>query len=60
MIPKKGLDMIVSSYLDKLTVLVDTKGPDSGAYYNEIKEAYCFIKVLESPKTKTRFRQWCM
>ena len=44
MIQKEVFDMIMVSYLGKLTPLVDSKGPDSGAGNNEIKEAYCFIK----------------
>ena len=36
--------MIMVSYLDKMTPLVDSKGPDSGTDNNELKEAYCFIK----------------
>ena len=44
MIQKGGFDTIVVSYLDNLTPLVDSKGPDSGAGNDEIKEAYCFIK----------------
>ena len=46
--------MIVVSYLDNLTPLVNSNGPDSGAGNNKIKEVYCFIKVLESIKSKNR------
>ena len=45
--------MIMLSYLDKLMVLVNKKGSDSGTRDKEIKEAYCFIKARGSPKTKT-------
>ena len=31
--------MIMAYYLDKLTPLVDSKGPDNGTGNNEIKEA---------------------
>ena len=44
MIQNEGFDMIMASYLDKLTPLVGSKVPDSSASNNEIKEAYCFIK----------------
>ena len=47
--------MTMSCYLDKLTVLVNSNGPDEGDMSNnEIIEAYCFIKALESDIPKTR------
>jgi hypothetical protein len=48
----------MTCYLDKLTVLVNTNGPDRGdTCAKELKEAYCFIKALESNMPKTRQAQ---
>jgi hypothetical protein len=52
---KMGLDLILSSYLENLTGLVNSNGPDEGVTFNnELVAAYCFIKALESDVPKTR------
>ena len=56
-IKKMGLDLIMSAYLDQLMGLVNSIGADEvdgDMFNNEIQEAYCFIKALESDIPKTR------